>query len=231
MPAEYLVRDDIRQLVERCLAGEDAAMLALVECFQHEVFGLCLRMLRNRHDAEDVTQETFVRAIRSLHRWDSEREFRPWLFAIAGNRCRTALANRARRPAPQSLVEDALADDSVDRGGEQALVEEVNLALGGLREDYRRAFLLFHQQELSYAEIAAAMDCPVGTIKTWIHRARGELARRLRERGVVECPAEGNSAGEPKCDEPSTNHVSQDSEQKRRAQPVGGQSLSGLRGV
>jgi RNA polymerase sigma-70 factor (ECF subfamily) len=176
--------------VQCCLAGDESAATALVECFQHQVFGLCLRMLRDRHDAEDVTQETFVRAIRSLHRWDQERDFRPWLFAIAGNRCRTWLANRTRRPAAQSLIEESMPDDSPDRESEHGLVEEVNLALDGLREDYRQAFLLFHQHELSYAEIAEALDCPVGTIKTWIHRARGELARRLRQRGVVEGPLE-----------------------------------------
>lgn len=223
------MRDDTRQLVERCLAGEDSAVLALVECFQHEVFGLCLRMLRNRHDAEDVTQETFVRVIRSLHRWDNQREFRPWLFAIAGNRCRTALANRARRPAAQTLVEDALAEEGGQRENEQALVEEVNLALEGLREDHRRAFLLFHQQELSYAEIAEAMDCPVGTIKTWIHRARGELARRLRERGVVE----GGTCGDHEAggDEPAPTHVHSNPELQRRAQPVAEPFYGELRGV
>ena len=121
-----------------------------------------------------------------MRRWDAERDFSPWLLAIAGNRCRSLLATRGRRPAPQPLLNDDLPDGKPDIHGERQLVEEVKRALAGLREEHRQAFLLFHEQELSYAEIAAAMDCPVGTIKTWIHRARGLVVRQLRERGVVE---------------------------------------------
>jgi RNA polymerase sigma-70 factor (ECF subfamily) len=87
-------------------------MWELVERFRGQVFGLCLRMLGSRHDAEDVTQEVFLRAFRHLRRWDGSREFRPWLLAIAGNRCRTMLANRVRRPAAAALIEDNLPDRS-----------------------------------------------------------------------------------------------------------------------
>ncbi|KKL55005.1 hypothetical protein LCGC14_2259720, partial [marine sediment metagenome] len=66
------------------------------------------------------------------------------------------------------------------------LAEEVELALGTLRAEYRQAFLLFHQHELSYAEISATLDCPLGTVKTWVHRARRELIARLAQRGVVQ---------------------------------------------
>ena len=65
------------------------------------------------------------------------------------------------------------------------LAEEVSLALEDIREEYRQAFLLFHEQELSYADIAETLDCPVGTVKTWVHRARRELIERLRRREVV----------------------------------------------
>src|SRR3954468_10312404 len=88
---------DLPALVKRCLRGDQTAMLALVERFQGQVFGLCLRMLGQRQDAEDAAQETFVRVLRNLHRWDAERDFEPWLLAIAGNRCRTALSVRGRR--------------------------------------------------------------------------------------------------------------------------------------
>ncbi|MBL9121996.1 MAG: RNA polymerase sigma factor [Planctomycetaceae bacterium] len=160
-------------------------MAALVDQFAGQVFGLCYRMLGNRQDAEDVAQETFVRVFRSLPQFDRERDFRPWLLAIAGNRCRSWLSSRRRVPLPTDLVDD-LEDEAAEVQGIRALTEEVALALGGLREEYRTAFLLFHQHELSYAEISATMDCPVGTVKTWIHRARQELARQLRARGVVE---------------------------------------------
>jgi len=180
--------DDLRALVQQCLAEDQSAMMELVDRFRSQVFGLCLRMLGNRQDAEDVMQEVFLRVFRSLRRFDINREFRPWLLAIAGNRCRTLLATRSRRPQPVTLIEDSLPDGSPDWEAERHFREEVDLALGKLREEYRQAFLLFHEQEFSYAEISAALACPVGTVKTWIHRARGELARELRRRGVVEEP-------------------------------------------
>jgi RNA polymerase sigma-70 factor (ECF subfamily) len=180
--------DDLHTLVRHCLAGDQAAMLALVERFRGPVFGLCYRMLGQRQDAEDAAQETFVRVLKNLQRWDSERDFMPWLLAIAGNRCRTALAARRRRPIAEPMVE-LVADDTPDRRPADQLAEEVHLALADLRPEYSQAFLLFHNQELSYAEIAEAMDVPLGTIKTWVHRARRALIDHLRRRGAIPEPS------------------------------------------
>src|SRR5436309_12660291 len=155
--------DELQTLVRHCLAGDQAAMLALVERFRGPVFGLCYRMLGQRQDAEDAAQETFVRVLKNLHRWDSARDFLPWLLAIAGNRCRTALAARRRRPVAESAVE-LVADDAPDRRSADHLAEEIQLAMKSLRPEYAEAFLLFHKQELSYAQIAQAMDVPFGTI-------------------------------------------------------------------
>jgi RNA polymerase sigma-70 factor (ECF subfamily) len=179
------VQDGIRELVSDCLAGDEAAMIALVERFRDSVFRLCYRMLGQRQDAEDAAQETFVRMLKGLSRWDSGRDFEPWLLAIAGNRCRTALAARQRRPAMGTLADDPPATSS---GWEAArhLAEEVQLALGQVRADYREAFLLFHEHELSYEEVSLALNRPLGTIKTWIHRARRELIACLRKRGVLQ---------------------------------------------
>ena len=160
-------------------------MASLVEHYRGTVFGLCYRMLGHRQDAEDVTQESFVRVFRSLSRWDNQRDFKPWLLAIAGNRCRSMLAIRGRRPMSREVMHD-LPDPSETGNAAALLAEEVALALAELREEHRQAFLLFHDQELSYAEIGIALNRPVGTIKTWIHRARRELVRLLRERGAVE---------------------------------------------
>lgn len=160
-------------------------MLELVEMHQGRVFALCYRMLGQRQDAEDAAQETFVRALKSLHRWDANRDFEPWLLAIAGNRCRTALSNRKRRPTLQPLLEphpDRAPDDEPAR----CLAEEVRLALAELRDEYRQAFVLFHEQQLSYAEIGEALDRPLGTIKTWVHRARKEMIDFLRRREATQ---------------------------------------------
>ena len=175
---------ELRPLVQRCLAGDQHAMLALVERFRGQVFGLCYRMLGQRQDAEDAAQETFVRVLKNLHRWDPGRDFEPWLFAIAGNRCRTALAARKRRPTAEAVL-DIIPDKEPDHRPAQPLAEEVQLALATLRDEYRQAFVLFHEQELSYADIATAMEVPLGTIKTWVHRARRELIDYLRKRGAI----------------------------------------------
>lgn len=182
---DHPLLDDVRELVHRCLAGEQAAMVELVERFRGQVFGLCYRMLGHRQDAEDVTQESFLRALRSLGNWDGERELTPWLLAIAGNRCRTMLAMRSRRPVVSPLV-DQMPDKPLGLEDEQSLAEEVALAMNGLRAEYRRAFLLFHEQQLSYQQISEALGCPLGTVKTWVHRARREIVDHLTERGVVE---------------------------------------------
>lgn len=177
--------DDVHQMIAACMEGDERAAAALVERYGGQVFGLCLRMLGHRHDAEDVAQESLVRAIRGLGNWDPSREFRPWLLAIAANRCRTLLASRARRPTPVADLE-YLPDRAPDMAGAGQLIEEVQRALTTLRDEYRQAFLLFHQQQLSYQEIAEVLACPLGTVKTWVHRARRDLAAQLRQRGIVE---------------------------------------------
>lgn len=177
--------DELRDLIRRCITGDQSAMRGLVDRFRGRVFGLCYRMLGQRQDAEDATQETFFRALKSLARWDPTRRFEPWLLAIAGNRCRTAIAGRQRRPTPQVLLE-APPDDSVHQQAAGQLAEEVHLALEQLRPEHRQAFVLFHEQELSYAEIGNTMQIPLGTVKTWVHRARKELIAILRERDVLQ---------------------------------------------
>jgi RNA polymerase sigma-70 factor, ECF subfamily len=182
------VTDDIRELVTRCLANEQVAMRELVERYTGQVFGLCLRMLGDRHDAEDLAQESFCRALSSLANWDADRDFSPWLLAIAGNRCRTWLAARSRRLAPMEWDDRMV--DSRSSPEPDGLSEELEMALARLRPEYRQAFVLFHEQQFSYQEIAAALDCPLGTVKTWVHRARRELAQRLIDSGAMEPDAQ-----------------------------------------
>lgn len=177
------MEDDDGALVRRCRAGEADAWRSLVERFQGQVYGLCWRMLGQREDAEDVTQEVFVRALRHLDRWDGVRPLRPWLLAIAANRCRTRLSRRKTLPVP---VEDPHAVAEPRRTSAPDLAEELQRGVEQLREDYRVCFVLFYQQELSVQEIAETLDCPIGTVKTWLRRARQTLAEHLRERQVVD---------------------------------------------
>ncbi len=175
--------DDDAILVRRCLRGDDEAIRHLVNRFQAEVFGLCVRLLNHRHDAEDVTQEVFLRIFRSLRGWDSRRPLKPWIMSIAVNRFRTWLSQRGKRPELIDYLQDTLPSPPSDDSGE--LVHEIQKAVAQLRLEYRTAFVLYHEQGQPYEDIARVMDRPVGTIKTWLHRARLEILDRLRRRGMV----------------------------------------------
>jgi RNA polymerase sigma-70 factor (ECF subfamily) len=174
---------DDAALVRRCLRNDGQAVRALVDRFQAEIYGLCVRLLGHRHDAEDVTQEVFLRIFRSLRRWDASRPLRPWVMGIAVNRCRTWMAQRVRRPELVDYLQDTATGPAPDDSTE--LVAEIRDAVAALRPDYRSVFVLFHEHGHPYDEIAAAMDRPVGTVKTWLHRARLEVLEHLKRRGMV----------------------------------------------
>lgn len=170
-------------LVRRCLKGDAAAIQSLVERYQSDVFGLCVRLLHQRQDAEDVTQEVFLRIFRSLKRWDSTRPLKPWIMGITVNRCRTWIAQRVKRPELVDYLHETVASRPADDSAE--LVREIQSALSELRIEYRSVFVMFHEQGLPYEDIAEAMEKPVGTVKTWLHRARLEVLERLRRRGMI----------------------------------------------
>jgi len=174
----------LSSLVNQCLAGQQFAFSELLRRYQGLVFGLCMKMLQHRQEAEDATQETFVRVVNNLHRWDCKRSFEPWLMTIAGNRCRTRLAVRSRR-RPMLSLNEPVADNSHLERDAGHLAEEVELALVGIRSECRTAFEMFYRDNQPYAEIAGQLHVPLGTIKTWVHRARKELIQKLRERGTI----------------------------------------------
>ncbi len=175
---------DDATLVRRCLSNDPEAVRDLIARFQSDVYGLCVRLLHHRHDAEDVCQEVFVRVFRGLAGWDASRPLKPWIMGIAINRCRTWLSQRARKPELVDFLQETVAsqpeDDSVE------LLAEIRAAVEDLRLEYRTVFVLFHEQGYPYETIAAAMQRPIGTIKTWLHRARLEILTRLRQRGMIE---------------------------------------------
>jgi RNA polymerase sigma-70 factor (ECF subfamily) len=174
---------DEAALVRRCLRNDAEAVRTLVERFQAEVYGLCVRLLGHRHDAEDVTQEVFLRVFRSLRRWDRSRPLRPWVMGIAVNRCRTWMAQRVRRPELVDYLQDTAAGPAPDDSTE--LLAEIRDAVAALRPEYRAVFVLFHEHGHPYDQIAEALDRPVGTVKTWLHRARLEVLEHLKRRGMV----------------------------------------------
>lgn len=174
---------DDRALVDRLRSRDPSGPALLFDRFHASVFRLCFRMMGHRQDAEDVTQDSFMRALAAIGGFDRDRPLRPWLLGIAANRCRTALVQRARRPISTEHAVDPV-DHRPGRGDPDDLAAELERAIGRLRPNYRMVFVLFHETGLSYEEIGQTTGRPIGTIKTWIHRARAALADDLSRRGV-----------------------------------------------
>ena len=141
-----------------------------------DVYGFALSILGNPDDAEDVTQTTFLNAYRALQRGEKVRNLRAWLFAIAHNVCRQRFRTNARRPQQVELDPD-VAEAYVDEDAPTA--EEIRKAMSHLNFNQRTILVLREIEGLSYEEIAATLDLPLGTVKTYIHRARHELRRAL----------------------------------------------------
>jgi len=177
------VSENEAELVQGCIRGEEDSIRRFVQLFQNSLFGLCFRMLGHRQDAEDVVQDVFLRAFRSLHQWDSSRPLNPWLFTIAVNCCRTALTNRSKREKNLEFTENW--QDLRPVSDPDGWAEELQQGVDKLREEYRICFTLFYVQELSCEEIGRIMGCPEGTVKTWLFRARKELAAYLKKRGYL----------------------------------------------
>ncbi len=174
------------ELVRECLAGSASALEKLVRLLEPDLFAVCLKLLRHRQDAEDVAQESLVRAVRYLGKFDPTLRLKAWALGIAVNRCRTALARRKTRPA--ELYFEAELPARPEAPVEADLAAAVEAAVARLRPEHREAFVLFHTHALSYEEVSAALDLPPGTVKTWIYRARQQLAADLKQAGHLPDP-------------------------------------------
>lgn len=152
------------------------------------IFAVCLSFLRHRQDAEDATQETFSRFYRHRRRFDFTRPVEPYLKRIAGNRCRTLLSKRRYDRSLVSVEEPQTNSPRLEQEASQ-WGEELQLAMHVLPRQHRKAFEMFHVEHLSYVEIAEAIGRPVGTVKTWVHRARGRLISELSRRDQMVGPA------------------------------------------
>ena len=180
-------------LVQLAQRGDAGAFDALVRRYQHKVVKLVLRYVRDPAEAEDIAQEAFIKAYRALPRFRGDSAFYTWLYRIAINTAKNSLAARARSPLefeldrPEGEESRELQARMKDTATPEALVltEEirstVNAAMEKLPEDLRTAIVLRELEGLSYEEIAASMDCPVGTVRSRIFRAREAIDARLRE--------------------------------------------------
>jgi RNA polymerase sigma-70 factor (ECF subfamily) len=180
-------------LVRRVQRGDKSAFDLLVRKYQHKVVKLVMRYMRDPADAEDVAQEAFIKAYRALPQFRGDSAFYTWLYRIAINTAKNAIVSRGRSPIDYDLdlqnPEESYEAQSrlADMATPEALVltEEirsiVNAAIGALPEDLRTAIVLRELEGMSYEEIAASMDCPVGTVRSRIFRAREAIDRKLAE--------------------------------------------------
>jgi RNA polymerase sigma factor (sigma-70 family) len=175
-------RDDER-LATLVRSGDEGAFEVLYDRHHASLLAFCRHMLGNREDGEDALQQTFVRAHRALGTGRLPDAVRPWLFAIARNRCRTMLAARRDAAVPVDDVElgfDGLADDVRRRAELRELVAD----LGQLPDDQREALVLFELGDLSHAEIAATIGCPPAKVKALVFQARTALIAERDARGT-----------------------------------------------
>jgi RNA polymerase sigma-70 factor (ECF subfamily) len=164
------------------LEGDTAAFTTIVDRHAAACTRFALRMLGTREDAEDVTQDTFLRAYRSLARYEERQTFRTWLFQILVNRCRTAAVRRQRRHRMFLVDDTAVASASVRPVAESTeLRAELQRAIAALDPEQREAFLLKHVEQLSYDEMAAATGVGVSALKMRVKRACDRLQWMLRE--------------------------------------------------
>ncbi|HXS29401.1 MAG TPA: RNA polymerase sigma factor RpoE, partial [Steroidobacteraceae bacterium] len=178
-------------LVQRVQRGDKTAFDLLVRKYQHKVVKLVSRYMRDQADAEDVAQEAFIKAYRAIPQFRGDSAFYTWLYRIAINTAKNAIVSRDRSPidfdldlqnieesnSMQARLADAETPESLLQTEE--IRETVNRAIEALPEDLRTAIVLRELEGLSYEDIAQAMDCPVGTVRSRIFRAREAIDKRL----------------------------------------------------
>ena len=180
------------QLVERVLKNDTQAFTLLVLRYQHKVLGLIGRFVKDPYEAEDVAQESFLKAYRALSSFRGDSAFYTWLYRIAVNTAKNYLVSKGRRPPSTDVdVDDAqLVDDSSllrELESPDAAMEKEDLrkviqqAIEELPEELRTAFSLREFSGLSYEDITQVMDCPVGTVRSRIFRARESIDKRIQE--------------------------------------------------
>lgn len=176
--------------MERGARGDEDALRVLVERWEDQVFAFLLRMLGSREEAQDLTQETFIRMIRHAGKFKAQGQFQSWLFRIAGNQARSRLRRRKilrwlsfddEKPDPPSPLADPLAE--LERQESRA---EVRLAIRKLPARQREALVLKHYMDMKYKEIAETMGLTVGSVQMLLHRALQALRHDLLPRGGEE---------------------------------------------
>ena len=185
-----MTEDTDQQLVDRVLKGEKNAFNMLVLRYQHKVSALIARFVNDPQEVEDVAQEAFIKAYRALPRFRGDSAFYTWLYRIAVNTAKNYLAAQRRRPTDIELdmqdpdqyglhakLKETDTPEAVALSHE--LQETLEQAIDALPDDLRTAIILRELDGMSYEEIAETMDCPVGTVRSRIFRARDAISKKV----------------------------------------------------
>jgi RNA polymerase sigma-70 factor (ECF subfamily) len=165
--------------------SDPEAFAELVVRYQDRLYNYLYRMTGSREDAQDLTQETLVRAYRALPRFNIEQPFRPWVYKIATNLAINHLKGRKPALELEEWVPGKSLDDSPEHWAESREVQRIiSQSIAELPETYRTVVLLRHVEDMAYEEIARALDVPLGTAKVRLHRARALLQEKLAAAGL-----------------------------------------------
>jgi RNA polymerase sigma-70 factor, ECF subfamily len=165
------------------LAGSQPAFHEIVRRYERPVFNLICRIVRDPALAEDVAQEAFLKTFRRLRTFDADRRFASWILRIAHNAALDALRRRRTDPLVSGGADDAAIPPAADPVETAALGTALSAALDRLRPEWRSVILLRYQEGCSYEEIAEILGIPEGTAKTYVHRARKQMADALSAAG------------------------------------------------
>ncbi|MBN1543685.1 sigma-70 family RNA polymerase sigma factor [candidate division KSB1 bacterium] len=180
-------------LIQKALNGDQQAYKEIVGRFYGKIFGLVLRMVKDRQEAEDLTQETFIKAFNSLGTFNSDYAFSTWLYKIAANNCIDHFRKRRLKTFPldnpitikDNEVQREYPDHQEPEPDNHLISKErknmIEGAIHSLPAKYRHVIILRHTQEKSYEEIAEELNLPLGTVKVRIFRAREMLKKTLRD--------------------------------------------------
>ena len=183
-----------KELAALAVAGNEGAFAELLRRYERPIFSLVYRMVRDRSLAEDLAQEAFIRAFNAVSSYDSRYKFSSWIFKIANNHTIDHLRRRkldtisidgspyagtVHEEERTRLVVESTDENPLEYVEHRELGDQIEHAIGRLRPEYRTAVLLRHVEGCAYEEIAGIMDLPLGTVKTYLHRARAELKEML----------------------------------------------------
>ena len=186
------MKKNIQDIIQQAINGQESAYEALLHRYKNGIYNMIYQMIKNREEAEDLVQETFIKAFNSLESYNDNYAFSTWLYKIAFNHCIDAIRKKKLKTFPldrpiqlrDGEVKHEIKDETHSPEGDFLFAEKkkrIQITINSLPKRYRQAIILRHQEDRSYEEISQILNIPLGTVKARIFRAREMLKKRLQE--------------------------------------------------